>query len=891
LATLGSLALVALLVLGLLPASVCAVTVPEGFEVRRLPIKRGFEADPEGHLKGLVKPTSIDFGPDEKMFVAEWVGRVKVFDSVEDTTPTVAVDIATEVHSFGDRGLLGMKLDPQFGTAGHNYIYLSYAYDVPMGSSALPHREYSDGGDNCQNESPWTDCLISGRIVRVALDPTTGIAVGGATEPPQQVLVQSWCQQFNSHSMGDLEFDPTGALLASGGEGANYSAADHGQFSNPCGDPLNEGGSLRAQDVLTPAPADQTDYNGSIIRIDPATGDALPTNPLFGSSDVRARRLIAYGMRNPFRMQFRPGSNELYVADVGQSAWEELDRLASPPGSALNFGWPCYEGSSGTNSIMPDWKALADAGEAPPCATLYANPGMVTPSIWAYPHVNGPGTGLLFSGDKCSPSNGAVFSGLTFYDAAGVPSTQAFPSEYDGALFMVDAARGCVWMAPAGSDGKPDMSAIANFAYPASGESSGLSVVDMVEGPDGALYGSDFYDSSIQQIRYFGANSPPHAALDASKVDGPLVGGNFTVSFDAGGSSDAESDPIHYAWDLDGDEEFDDGSDQPTAQRTYTTEANVEVSVRVSDEFGRTDIASLTIYPGDLGPPEPKIVSVTADGWAIGDLLQYSGSAIDPDGDPTTYKWTISIQHCPLLCHDHPYIEPEGASGSFVAPPHEYPSHLRFVLTATDSRGRSVATAPRDSKPAEISITLSSDPAGIPVLFAGEPTSAGPFHLIAGGSATVSAPPTATVSGVSYVFDSWSDGSTDASHEFTSKLNTALVARYKSSGGGGGGGSAPTLTVPSPTPEIPLPPTVTVKVASRPAGVRVKAGDVRKKAPFSLDLAQGKSVVLRAPGQIVHSGHRLALRGWLVKGKLKKTARVSVGGNAGGRYVAIYAAR
>src|SRR6186997_1313729 len=79
------LALAALLALGMLPASASAVTVPEGFEVRRLPIKRGFEANPEGHLKGLVKPTTIDFGPGGKMFVAEWFGRVKVFDSVEDT--------------------------------------------------------------------------------------------------------------------------------------------------------------------------------------------------------------------------------------------------------------------------------------------------------------------------------------------------------------------------------------------------------------------------------------------------------------------------------------------------------------------------------------------------------------------------------------------------------------------------------------------------------------------------------------------------------------------------------------------------------------------------------------------------------------------------------------
>ncbi|HXR60278.1 MAG TPA: hypothetical protein VN732_03020, partial [Solirubrobacterales bacterium] len=377
-----------------------------------------------------------------------------------------------------------------------------------------------------------------------------------------------------------------------------------------------------------------------------------------------------------------------------------------------------------------------------------------------------------------------------------------------------------------------------------------------------------------------------------NKVDGPLVGGNFTVDFDAGGSSDLEGDPIHYAWDLDGDGQFDDGSDQSTAQRTYTTEDNVVASVRVSDEFGRNDETALTIYPGDLGPPQPSIDSVTPDGWAIGDLLQYSGQATDPDGDPIAYKWTISIQHCPSACHEHPYKEPESASGSFVAPPHEYPSHLRFVLTATDSRGRSVATAPRESYPAEISITIASEPAGIPVTFAGEPDSAGPFKLIAGGGASVSAPPTATVDGVSYAFDSWSDGSTDPSRQFSSRVDAKLIARYKvsTSGGDGGGGSVIPAPVFPPADKPESKPKVIVSVSSRPAGVRIKVGRVRRKAPFALELAPGTSTTLRAPRETVHRGRRLELRGWLVRRKLKKTAQVSAGGTGGG-YVAVYAPR
>jgi glucose/arabinose dehydrogenase len=849
-------------------------TVPAGFQARKLPILKASEASSPSYINGLKRPTTIAFAPDGKMFVGEWYGRVKVLDSVEDTTPTLAVDIATEVHTFGDRGLLGMKLDPQFGTTGHDFIYLSYAYDVPMGSLAAPHAEFSDGGDNCANEAPWTDCVISGRVVRIALNPATGIAAGGATEPPQQELVQSWCQQFNSHSMGDLEFDSSGALLASGGEGANYATSDYGQFSNPCGDPDNAGGSLRAQDVR--AGGDQTDYSGSIIRIDPETGEALPDNPLHASSDLRARRILAFGFRNPFRFEIRPGTDEVYVGDVGQSKWEELDRLTSPPAAgqgALNFGWPCYEGGSGANEVMNTWKSLTEEGHAPLCQALYDNPSLVTASLWGYGH--GAPAGYLFPGDTCDPTPGAAYSGLAFYDPTGVPSSIAFPAKYQGALFMADAARGCIWVMGAGSDGRPDPTDVTNFAV---GDGAGkISPVDLVQGPDGALYAPNFYSESIEQIRYFGANEPPLAKLSADKFGGALVGGKLTVHFDASASSDKEGDDFSYEWDLDGDGQFDDGSNQPTEEWTYTNENDVTVRVRVKDEFGRTDQTSVQIYPGDLGPPSVPTISAPSPGlhWAVGDTIGYAGSATDPDGGPLTYKWRISIQHCPSACHEHPYTEPEGSSGSLTAPPHEYPSHLSFVLTATDDRGRSTASATLQSFPQVIDVGLASDPAGVPLTFDGEPLSAGPFHLIAGGSGTVSAPAKATVGGTSYVFSSWSDGGA-ASHEISSKASTNLVARY--------------TPVAGPPPPPPPPSKVRLSIVSRPPGIKLQAGKSKRRAPFAISVTKGTKVALKAPAKASKGKRDYRFKGWLVKGKLKRKAAVTVVGRAPGRYVAVYAA-
>ena len=84
--------------------------------------------------------------------------------------------------------------------------------------------------------------------------------------------------QFGSHSIGYFGFGPDGALYASGGEGASFNDVDRGQFGgNPCDDPPLEGGMLRSQDVRTTD--DPTTLDGTVIRIDPDTGVAWPTNP------------------------------------------------------------------------------------------------------------------------------------------------------------------------------------------------------------------------------------------------------------------------------------------------------------------------------------------------------------------------------------------------------------------------------------------------------------------------------------------------------------------------------------------------------------------------------------------------------------------------------------
>src|SRR3954454_2094186 len=197
---------------------------------------------------GLTDPMAIRFAPDGRVFVAEKSGLIKVFDSVSDPTATVYADLRTRVHDFWDRGMLGLALDPGFST-GRPFVYVLYAYDHMLGDAAAAPR----WGDTCPTPpgANGDGCVISGRLSRLIASGT------------EQVLIEDWCQQYPSHSLGSLAFGADGALYVSAGDGASFSWADYGQAGDPqtpCGDPPGgagasltpptaEGGALRSQDV------------------------------------------------------------------------------------------------------------------------------------------------------------------------------------------------------------------------------------------------------------------------------------------------------------------------------------------------------------------------------------------------------------------------------------------------------------------------------------------------------------------------------------------------------------------------------------------------------------------------------------------------------------------
>ena len=401
-------------------------------------------------ISGLNLPTVIQFAPDGRVFIAEKGGLIEEFDSLSDPMPTVVADLSTNVYNYGDRGLLGMALDPNFGTS--SYLYVLYTLDAPIGQQPPVYNDACGGAY----------CVAGARASRLLVDLNNH---GG----PEQILIEDWCQQYDSHSIGTLAFGPEGALYIGGGDGASYNEVDYGQNGNPCGDPLKEGGALRSQDIVHHG--DTTGMNGSILRVDPATGDAWPGNPLSGNADPSDDRIIATGLRNPFRFAVKPGgSDRIWLGDVGWNSWEEIDGILSAGDAPVeDFGWPCYEG----RFIQSGYQGA----NLPICNQLYANPGKVRKPWVALSHGSG----------GCSGSN--VFSAVGFYTGA------TFPSQYAGAFFFGDVARGCLWTMFADSNGDPDPTTGFTFG-------SGIYAVDLKTGPNGDLFYVDHYGGAIHELSY-----------------------------------------------------------------------------------------------------------------------------------------------------------------------------------------------------------------------------------------------------------------------------------------------------------------------------------------------------------------------------------------------------
>jgi glucose/arabinose dehydrogenase len=791
-ALLAAILAAAVLVL-LAPGSANAGTLPSGFQESTV-------------FSGLDHPTALQFSRDGRIFVAEKNGRIKVFDDLADTTPTLFADLSTNVYNFWDRGLLGLALDPNFPTKP--YVYVLYTYDHELGSPAPAPRWGTPGvlSDPCPTPpGPTGDgCVVSGRLSKLT-------ASGNTMTGSEQVLIEDWCQQYPSHSIGALAFGADGALYVSGGDGASFNFVDYGQDGsplNPCGDPPSppgtalapptaEGGALRSQDLRTSG--DPVSLDGAILRVNPETGEGLPDNPLATSSDENARRIIAHGLRNPFRITIRPGTNEVWAGDVGWNDWEEIDRVADPRGPVENFGWPCYEGLQRQSGY--------DNANLTICENLYGQVGAVTDPYFKYHHSE-----RVVPNESC-PTGGSSTAGIAFEFYQGGP----YPSDFDGALFFADYSRDCIWVMKKGADNLPAPGLKQTFVGGAANP------VDLQVSPAGELYYVDFDGGTIRRIQHFPATSCAQGSFRAEYFNNTTLSGapttercenainndwgtsapqgtgvgpdNFSVrwtgtfDFEAGDYTfSTTADDGVRMW-VDGqliiDQWRDQGATTYQATRTLTAGPH-EVKVEYYENGGDAVAKASWEKPATGGNTAPTATintppSTTA--WSVGDVITFSGSATDQqDGtlSASRLSWDLILHHCPLNCHTHPLQSFSGvAGGSFTAPDHEYPSHLELKLTATDSGGLTDTESLR-LDPRTVALTFNTSPGGLQLTVNGRsaPTSFS-RTVIVGSSNSISANTPQTKGKKTYTFLSWSDGGPQ-SHNITAPATaTTYTARYR----------------------------------------------------------------------------------------------------------------
>ncbi|MBX3698369.1 MAG: PQQ-dependent sugar dehydrogenase [Dokdonella sp.] len=517
---------------------------------------------------GRDQPTQVRFAHDGRVFVAEKSGRVWMYRNLLDTAPEQVANLAEVVHQYQDRGLLGLALDPRFPE--RPYLYVLYSFNGGLFGDVPPRWPAT----NCPNPTAdFAGCVISGRLSRLTL--------AGNLATDEHVLIEDWYQQYPSHSIGTVRFGADGFLYVGGGDGASYLGGDWGQRGNPDWpdqrSPPDQGGALRAQGLeVENLYTDQVWLNGTIARVDPETGEGAPGNPLavVPGASPNARRILAYGLRNPYRFTMRPGSSEIWIGDVGWRTWEEINIIPDPVGGSTlhNFGWPCFENHG----------HVAEYTQRPLCASLYAGSDSggrtpVSPPFYAYQH-----------------TSGNAISGITFYQGG------AYPTEYRNALFFADYTFNRIWVIrDVDADGRPDP--VADSSAELFGQSN-LPVVDLTTGPGDDLFYVDINNGRIVRISWDAdtghRNLAPSAAIvlsEGSQADGPPR----TIAFTAANSIDPELGALTFAWDLDGDGEFDDGS-APTATRHYDVSGPepiaIQVGVRVTDSAGASDIATMSVY-------------------------------------------------------------------------------------------------------------------------------------------------------------------------------------------------------------------------------------------------------------------------------------------------------
>ena len=267
--------------------------------------------------------------------------------------PHVFADLRTNVYNYHDRGLLGMALHPDFPDTP--YVYVLYAHDADIGGTAPKWSTPGATSDPCPTPPGADRRWLRHQRAALATDgerqrrrqaakrcwSRTGFSSTPATPSARLVVWRGRHVVRERRRRRQLQlrrlragWQPPQPGRRSARRSRRRADAADGRRRSASG----AGSSASAGDPVT--------LDGTVIRIDPLTGQAPTDNPLFTHPDPNGKRIVAYGLRNPFRITRRPGTNEIWIGDVGWSTWEEINRLVDPTDADVdNFGWPCYEGA------------------------------------------------------------------------------------------------------------------------------------------------------------------------------------------------------------------------------------------------------------------------------------------------------------------------------------------------------------------------------------------------------------------------------------------------------------------------------------------------------------------------------------------------------------------
>ena len=627
--TLLALVLPLLAAVTLAAATAPTHAAPAGFAIENLP------------FTGLDQPTNVEFAATGQVFVAERRGVIKVYDNLDDASSRQTADLRLRVYNNGDRGLLGMVLDPDY--PARPYLWALYTKDAEPGGTVPKYGSATSDTDPCPVDGGANDCRVSAELSRLTLDPATGTWTGQEAV----LLGGGWCQQYGSHTIGTVEFGTDGYLYVGSGDAASYNQVDTGNLgSQRCADVSGWGGALRSQSARQPAGTAVVPH-GAILRIDPDTGArrhrATPSSPTptpcaSGSSPTACATRSA---SPPDRAR-----TEVWVGDVGWTRFEELEQ-----GGGRRHGG--------------ELRLALLRGHRSPARLRRGGRGRVRDALCP------GGRGRDASGARLRPRHPARLR-LLPAGARRSPASRsavesmAYPASYRSGVFFADYSRRCVWFAQL-NGGEVVAGSTTVF-------DSTMYAAELETGPGGDLYAVDIATGEIKRIRYnAGGNTPPIASPGPTRPVGQTP---LTVQFDGSGSADPDAgSSISYAWDLDGDGAFDD-STAVSPSWTYTIGGTVTARLRVTDNLGATDVDTVTVTAGSDAPTVVSLNSAASTTpWRVGDTRHVHGRGHRPGGrrpacgcadDPAGRQALPQRQRVPRA---HPGDASTGsASGSFVGP-------------------------------------------------------------------------------------------------------------------------------------------------------------------------------------------------------------------------------